>query len=145
MKLGRCTGSTRLSNSTLNYKFYISAFLLSSAMSLLGVHNKGSLLKLSSYLQSSTLLYDFTLMYTNVYMEKSELYVDYRLIARLLSSYSGWSRTCGQGLSGSPLVHRCLRSPLCFPNVRNVPNMSNNRCSKVMRTNIENEKSAFIV
>lgn len=45
MKLGRCTGSTRLSNSTLNYKFYISAFLLSSDMSLLGVHNKGSLLK----------------------------------------------------------------------------------------------------
>ena len=28
---------------------------------------------------------------------------------------------CGQGLSGSPLVHSILRSPLCFPSVKNVP------------------------
>lgn len=30
---------------------------------------------------------------------------------------------CGQGLSGSPLVQRILRSPLCFPSVKNVPTM----------------------
>lgn len=31
------------------------------------------------------------------------------------------SVTCGQGLFGSPLVHKILRSPLLYPNVRMLP------------------------
>lgn len=36
-------------------------------------------------------------------------------------SSQGSSLMCGHGLSGSPLVHRILRSPLFFPSVKNVP------------------------
>lgn len=35
--------------------------------------------------------------------------------------WEGWSWICGQCLSGSPLVHSMWRSPLFFPNVKNVP------------------------